>query len=814
MSTTQDILDQSPIYKRLRFIANSDASVANLLKPVHEAAERSVEEAKRVIKTLPEFTLHDSVHFSRVLRNMDIIIQASDQKLEDYSAPDLAVWILAAFMHDLGLAPTDRQLDAWLQLLEKRFDAPKGERTGFSHFLAGRPQEVAEYHKLRSDSDSGKAEDCAQRLVVEFTRLTHGERAREKIEKILGDGFTYKGVDLSGSLADICASHTDDALQLLSKPPLVQIDQGEFFSPTFASVLLRVADLLDLDSKRAPESLLKAISFNSEVSLAEWKKHVSITSVSIMGSDVVVAATCSHPVVEDSIRKFCDIIDNELRKSDAVLRSMKDPAYPSVPAHYRASLPKRVIRSKITAAEVRGRAAYSYIDARFNLNRDKIIDLLMGTSLYNDPSVALRELIQNSVDAIRVRQELEGAWDNPFLPKLSISIDRTSLPNTLTIQDNGIGMDEDIIVNYYATVGTSFYKSSEFYQLMANNGLSYVPISRFGIGVLSSFLVADSFELNTKRLIDRGDLGQPLKVKVNNVSQIFWIAPGNMADVGTRTTLLLRQDHPWVGKTSDEIILEFKRNFPSLAIGTSLSIDDEKVFLPASSAEPDSFHEEENWRSEYKAPGRVMRVAGRAVNLLHPASGVRGSVKIYWLEENNTPVDNFEYFNRRVEIEGLEGDHSLTNKLRVSDNAIDHLGTSFQMSDGESPTVTTLSSWRPEVVSDLTISLHGIRVPAELLPYESRGKTRTPSPHRAELQFPFVVRGWVDVGTPSDLNLNAARTDIIVDYKWNEFRLSFLRTILRALNGDLDDFYKRALFDLWRRGFREEWSRKLIESFL
>ena len=61
----------------------------------------------------------------------------------------------------------------------------------------------------------------------------------------------------------------------------------------------------------------------------------------------------------------------------------------------------------------------------------------MGEKLYNSPEIALRELLQNSIDAINFRKRLQK---ESFEPKIEINFDG----QTLSISDNGIGMDEYI----------------------------------------------------------------------------------------------------------------------------------------------------------------------------------------------------------------------------------------------------------------------------------------------------------------------------------------------------------------------------------
>ena len=87
----------------------------------------------------------------------------------------------------------------------------------------------------------------------------------------------------------------------------------------------------------------------------------------------------------------------------------------------------------------------------------------MGTKLYGDPEVALRELIQNSIDACLLRDAMERSWGNSYSPEISVKYYQKDDDDILEVIDNGTGMDNDIIDNYYSKIGSSFYKSADFY---------------------------------------------------------------------------------------------------------------------------------------------------------------------------------------------------------------------------------------------------------------------------------------------------------------------------------------------------------------
>ena len=171
-------------------------------------------------------------------------------------------------------------------------------------------------------------------------------------------------------------------------------------------------------------------------------------------------AKCRHPAIEASINAFCDLIDVELGACNNIVASINkfDHRFSSASA---IRLPLRVNRTKIeTKKNIDGEPIYLYRQTQFNLSKKQVIDLLMGTKLYGNPEVALRELIQNSIDACLLRQALEYSWETNYIPKVSIKYYTVDGQDILEVEDNGTGMDQHIIDTYYSKVGSSFYKSS------------------------------------------------------------------------------------------------------------------------------------------------------------------------------------------------------------------------------------------------------------------------------------------------------------------------------------------------------------------
>ena len=176
------------------------------------------------------------------------------------------------------------------------------------------------------------------------------------------------------------------------------------------------------------------------------------------------------------------------------------------------------------------------------MDRGKLLDLLVGHTIYNDPTVAIRELIQNAIDAVRYQCHLDTIQQSSVatMPKLGgVVVTWDESAGLLTVGDNGTGMDLDTIRHNLMKVGASFYNSPEF---LAEHS-DFSPISRFGIGILTCFMVSDDIEIITCRR-DKG-----FRIRMTSVHADYLLRELPKGDPlltglephGTRVQLRLRQ---------------------------------------------------------------------------------------------------------------------------------------------------------------------------------------------------------------------------------------------------------------------------------
>jgi molecular chaperone HtpG len=124
---------------------------------------------------------------------------------------------------------------------------------------------------------------------------------------------------------------------------------------------------------------------------------------------------------------------------------------------------------------------------RFQIDLRGIIDLL-SNHLYSGPQVFVRELLQNGVDAIRARDRVDPGHAGSIT--IEVHERRGEQPPAVTFVDDGIGLSEDEIHRFLATIGESSKRG-------ALDGTRDF-IGQFGIGVLSGFVVSDEIRLVTR----------------------------------------------------------------------------------------------------------------------------------------------------------------------------------------------------------------------------------------------------------------------------------------------------------------------------
>lgn len=172
----------------------------------------------------------------------------------------------------------------------------------------------------------------------------------------------------------------------------------------------------------------------------------------------------------------------------------------------------------------------------FQAEVGKLLDIVVN-SLYSERQIFLRELISNASDALDKLKYL--ALTHPDIAKdaggLKIKIIPDAENRTLIIEDNGIGMNRDDLINHLGTIAKS--GTAEFVKNVKDNGSAVDLIGQFGVGFYSAFMVADKVEITTRRAGE-----DKAWVWLSDGIGGFEISEGQRDHNGTSIKLFLKED--------------------------------------------------------------------------------------------------------------------------------------------------------------------------------------------------------------------------------------------------------------------------------
>ncbi|MEH2480236.1 hypothetical protein V1282_003593 [Nitrobacteraceae bacterium AZCC 2146] len=490
-----------------------NANLTNLVeKCLHPLMDRVT------AREMQGFTMHDRYHGLKVAHLMwHALLPARRVTL---SPVEIALLVTSAHLHDLGMGLSDRE---------------RSERLSPSSSLWDTVDPDSEYAKALSQltdlAQSGTAggaithealyqvQQAQEALLCLDCRERHATRARyRQILDTLGEfhkedpirisdpltALSFDGDSFEDKLIEICVSHNEDA-HVLTDPDPTNIEQFRF--PTqypvgccvadtrMVAAALRLADILDFDRERTPAVLFHYILPQSDdprenMSVREWSKHLAISNWQIESERIVFRGRSPSAFIHHVIIEFCHTIEDEIRRTKS---TYLDEEWPFT-----------IRPSVVPAIEASG---YRYMPYRFSLDEQRVYDLLMGKNIYRNKLDAVRELIQNAVDACKLRDNLMQSYDGTVTPskvgRIKIIYEEPKKEGQaprLSVIDKGAGMDRYIIENFFLKVGRSYYKSSEFLRtrsFLRKKGFDFAPIAEFGIGVMAVFMLGDRIEVET-----------------------------------------------------------------------------------------------------------------------------------------------------------------------------------------------------------------------------------------------------------------------------------------------------------------------------
>jgi molecular chaperone HtpG len=404
---------------------------AKLLSSIQNCVTEVTPILQGYITNFPDFTDHSINHSMTVLRYTELLLGNDLKKL---NADEIYILIISGLLHDIGMCPT--------------------------------PKMKKEIKVSATFKDSGKK-------FEDYLREIHQEVSYEYInthwEKLGIINETY-----SEAIGLIARGHRVVDLSNFEKyEPEYPVKSGtDFVCLPYLASLLRLSDELDITNDRTPELLFSEYLPTNKISRQEWEKHKANYFVTFNRQIIKITSKCYNKDLYFALLKHYNKIDSVIKYVQKVVNN--------IPQNERGLKIDYLKLDKDIKT-----IGFIPMEIGFSFDLQNTISTFIGNNIYKDKLVAIRECLQNAIDTCRYRQYLSKG---PYSPDITVNL----VDKQLIVSDNGLGMDELIVENYFSKLAKSYYLENKVSK-------EFEAISQFGIGVFSYFLLCDYFEVESKQ---------------------------------------------------------------------------------------------------------------------------------------------------------------------------------------------------------------------------------------------------------------------------------------------------------------------------
>ncbi len=462
-----EYINNTKVYKNL---VSRDTQRTHMYTEKLELLEKYlIEEYQKLITSFESYTKHDWTHTINVLNYMYDLLDDPSKFTEE----DLMLMIFTALLHDIGMAWSTNEVKILLPNVNQ------------------------------------------DEKITEIIRVKHGEFAEIKINKMV-EINDLQGVfkvcsgnseidnwNLVKIVGEICKTHTKSVEYL-------QTVLGDNAQAMFVACLLRLGDLLDIDAVRATpfyqashhinEDSKIHFLFNEVVGDSEKVKSCIYglkkpdcfqdKNLSCEKCCKRIELTITYPVELDYKveARICNMLDDYINDLKSEIEAVKK-ILNNTNNQYNIRL-----LSEITCKSNRTHSAlHPQIDAqKISIDYSAMKIILFEQEVYPNKLYGIREIVQNAYDACKefiILKEGNRNWE----PRIVIRYD--SNDNTLSICDNGVGMTEFVVREYFLNIGKSVYNFDPKYLY---DDYHKDHIGHFGLGFFAAFMLSSEIKVKTQ----------------------------------------------------------------------------------------------------------------------------------------------------------------------------------------------------------------------------------------------------------------------------------------------------------------------------
>lgn len=483
---------------------------------------------RNIAKIFPHYSLHDESHSEAIIRQIEAVL--GEERILMIKPTETWLILMSAYTHDFGMLVQDenmhktwrsKEFQEYLQNI--KLDSSKRELREYADWFIGNKWDKLKKAEVSKDWPLD-VKWAAILLSADYFRLIHPQRGRAIINgeetcirfDLSFNRFVHERLlSLLGDVAFLHGAPFERIFELRREANGVgQYD--DIVYPRRVACLLRLGDLLDMDNGRFDEDAYLLYGEVPGSTISNREKHASIKHFLVKGNRIEIGADCPTEEGFEVTSRWIAMIQRELDNLALTWNDIVPDGFGTAP-----SLAYKNLR-------LNGKPLFGDVLRHFNFNNEAIFELLEGANIYKNQFSCFRELIQNAIDASKLRlwygiqagsyekQKVCATDKNlvPFKIKKEIfeeypieveikylKVDSQEPGFHITVRDHGIGINEERL-HSMEEVARSWSANAVWRKTIQEMPRWLRPTGEFGLGLQSVFQLTDTLICDTTPIND------------------------------------------------------------------------------------------------------------------------------------------------------------------------------------------------------------------------------------------------------------------------------------------------------------------------
>ena len=516
--------------KHLEAICREDSDYNVLLAAWRLNKENLALALSTISSSFPHYSRHDATHSSKILDNIQRLL--GQDRIERLGATDTFLILMAAMTHDLGMY-------LYYGMLEEKWKEDKMEAL-LKNYSQSDDKTIAQAARLllnfnRCTDDPAQSylwaleiKNAVTLIIAHQMRGGHEKRSAQYIEDDdfiakLTHGFHFellpsRYLTLLSKVAYLHGTDFDEVTKILKQN--ADGYKGDYIHPRFIACMIRMGDLLDIDSNRFNDFASSMIKEVPESSKAHFDKHQAVKHLLISPSGIEAELDCKTDASYRVARQVFDWLEKEVEK---LSRNWSLIAPDNL-----GGLPPVLHTDSINILYNGTRTRTELMNLRFDISSKKTFEMLKGGAIYENPGrVFLLEIVQNDMDATKLQiwqdmdihlpfdlenpkrhigsredicffGDIPASVYNKYPVSLDVDYNKEDQSIIVTCEDCGTGISDESLIRMTSQVGASRKADKDYEKTIKAMPYFLQPTAAFGLGLQTVFYVTDEFTVETR----------------------------------------------------------------------------------------------------------------------------------------------------------------------------------------------------------------------------------------------------------------------------------------------------------------------------